>query len=265
MLCERFALDEEQKVLFSHLIDLYIRSENRNIVCTGNFMTASECAGAEKLLAAAGCRNYFLYGGYDGAERRCAVFPTDYCGESEIMESPELADMIYVVADVNKFDIGKADFSHRDCLGSLMALGIEREMLGDMIAEGGKAVIIAKRQIAGYIKDNLSKIGKYPVNVTLHDKYEIVETKDYETGSDTVASMRLDAVIASVFKMSRSGAAEAISNGMAAVNGITSTKPDVSVKDGDKLSLRGKGRVVIEKNNGVSKKGRIRFLYKKYR
>ena len=77
--------------------------------------------------------------------------------------------------------------------------------------------------------------------------------------------MRLDAVISSVFSVSRSAASDAINCGFVSVNGISATKPDRTVSEGDKLSLRGKGKAVIDSVGGFSKKGRIRFSYRKYR
>jgi RNA-binding protein YlmH len=88
--------------------------------------------------------------------------------------------------------------------------------------------------------------------------------RDFIEGYDTVASMRLDAVTASIFKLSRGSAADAIGGGLAAVNGVAVTKPDLAVKAGDKISLRGKGKAVVDAVEGLSKKGRIRFRFRKY-
>ncbi len=264
-LVERFAATSEQKILYSHLLDRMVRSENRNVVMTSGFMTEAETSGADGLLRAAGCRQYGFFGGYPEAERKCAVFLTDYCDAEAVAEMPSLAELVYVEAKVNKFDEGKADFSHRDVLGSLMRLGIERDMIGDIMTDGGTAVIIAKASIADFLRENLTKISRYPVEVTLHDTYDIVPKADFEEGFDTVASMRLDAMVSSVFKTSRGMAADAIGAGLVAVNGVAVTKTDLTVREGDKIAFRGKGKAVIDKTDGLSKKGRIRFSFRRYR
>jgi len=263
-LVDRYAATPEQRIQYSHLLDLMLRAENRNVVTVSGFLSEAEAAGAEGLLHAAGCRQFLLYGGYPEAERRCAVFLTDYCDADAVMTMPSLAEMVYVEAKVNKFDEGQAAFSHRDVLGSLMGLGIERDVVGDILAEGGQAVMVVKSSIAPFLQENLTKIGRYRVEVTLHDSYEVQPKRDFIEGYDTVASMRLDAVTASIFKLSRGSAADAIGGGLAAVNGVAVTKPDLAVKAGDKISLRGKGKAVVDAVEGLSKKGRIRFRFRKY-
>ena len=239
-LINRYAKTPEQRVMFAHILDLALRSENRNTVESGNFLPESDADTVSDMLRSAGIRNYILFGGCDGAERKCPVFLPDYLTENDITDSPTLAGIAFATAEVNRFDLDRADFTHRDCLGALMGLGIERETVGDIVCSGGKAVIVLKTGVAELDDDSVEL-------------------------SDTVASMRLDAVCASVFRLSRGAAAEAVGRGLVAVNGSEASKPDAQVTEGDKISLRGKGRAVIGKTAGTSKKGRIRFEYKKYR
>ena len=264
-LVERYATSFEQKILFSHLLDLMLRSLNRNIVAVSGFLSEAEAIGAEKLLAAAGCQHYLLFGGYPEAERRCAVFLTDYCDAETVLATPTLAELAFVEAKVSRFDEAQASFSHRDVLGSLMGIGIERDVIGDIITEGGTAVMVVKSSIAGYLKDNLMKISRYQVEVTVKETCDIKPSRDYIDSSDTVASMRLDAVVAAVFNTSRRTAVDAVSAGLVAVNGTVTVKSDYVVKDGDKISMRGKGKAMIDGTDGVSKKGRLRFRFRLYR
>ncbi len=265
VLLDRFATTSEQRILYSHLLDQMLRAENRNVVSVSGFLSEAEAAGADKLLHGAGCQSFFFFGGYPEAERTCAIFLTDYCDAEAIMTMPSLAELTYVEARVNRFDAEQADLSHRDVLGSLMGLGIERDVIGDIMTKGGQAVIVVKTAIAPFLQEYLTKIGRYRVEVTLHDTYSIVPKRDYREGSDTVASLRLDAVTASVFNLSRGNAADAIVRGLAAVNGISVTKSDFIIKEGDKISLRGYGKVVVDAVDGLSKKGRIRFRFRQYR
>ena len=264
-LVDRFAAIPEQRILFAHLLDLMQRAENRNVVTTSGFLSETETMRAEGLLNAAGCRQYFLFGGYPEAERKCAVFLTDYCDDEAVMAMPSLGEMVYVEVKVNTFDEGQASFSHRDVLGSLMGLGIERDMIGDILAEGGQAVMVVKSSIAPFLQENLTKIGRYRVEVSLHDTYTMKAREDFDECYDTVASLRLDAVVASLFSLARGTASDAIGRGLVAVNGITVMKTDASIKEGDKISLRGKGKVSVYRLDGRSSKGRIRLRFRRYR
>ena len=258
----RFAANEEQKILFAHLLDLQSRAENRNILQCGNFLSEADWRTAETMLRAAGAGNFLFTGGYDDAERRCPVFLPDYLTAEEIEAQPALAEICFAQITTGKYD-ADALFSHRDCLGALMALGIERETVGDILPDRGGAVILLKTDIADYVAQNLLEIGRHTVSVTILETPPELRKEELTEATDTVASMRLDAVAAAVFNLSRGNASEAISRGIVSVNGIVSTKADLTVGEGDKIALRGKGRVILGAVDGTSKKGRIRFHYKK--
>jgi RNA-binding protein YlmH len=261
----RFGTDPAQKALFAHLLDLAKRSEDRRILTASGFLSEADAAAAKTVLQAAGCRRFFFFGGYGGAERTCAVFLPDYLEEDDVREAPALAGITFLTASVDRFYQTEASIGHRDCLGALMALGIERDCVGDLIAEGGEAILIVRTTVADYLAEALKQIGRWPVAVTRRETCEVKSRDDGEPGSDTVASMRLDAVTAAVFRLSRGAAAEAVAGGSVAVNGLTAIRGDAAVREGDKISLRGQGRVIIDGIDGVSRKGRIRFRFRRYR
>ena len=264
-LINKFSSNNEHKILLSHIFDLAQRRDGRNILTVSNFMSETECNIVDSFLKAISCKNYMLYGGYNESERRFCIFLPDYYTENDIISTPTIADINYITLKVNKFEASKADISHRDVLGSLMGLGIERDSIGDIIAQGDSAVFVVKSALSEFIKDNFIKVSRYCVDIEVLDSYEIKPRLDYETGYDTVASMRLDAVASSIFKLSRSSASEYICAGLVFVNGNVCAKPDHILKEKDKLSLRGKGKAVIDRLDGTSKKGRIRFVYLKYK
>lgn len=262
---KKITSDSEQRILLSHVFDLYERCKDRNVITASDFMSEPDAYLAEILINTVKSESHLFFGGYDDAERKCVVFLPDYFTEDDVRDNPSLCDINYIEASVDKFNEKNANFSHRDVLGSLMGLGIERHLIGDIVAEGGRAVFAVKSKIAPFITENLIKISRYPVTITVYEKYEMSPKQDYVSDSDTVASMRLDAVASSVFSISRSAACDAINGGLVSVNGIAVTKSDRSVNEGDKLSLRGKGKAVIDAVGGFSKKGRIRFSYRKFR
>lgn len=262
---DRYATTPEQRMLFSHLLDLMLRSENRNTLTVSDFMADADRLKVIELLNAIKCKNYFLYGGYEGAERYCAVFLPDYLSQEDVTFAPSMAEITFVKATVSRFDLPDADLSHRDVLGSLMGLGIERDAIGDIVVEGSTAIFVVKSKLSAYIKDNLTKISRYKVEIELHDNYELTPQIDYVIDSDTVSSMRLDAVVASVFHLSRGNSCDSIHAGLVSLNGAPLTKIDHTIKSGDKIALRGKGKIVIDSIDGMSKKGRLRFQFRKYR
>lgn len=263
-LISHFAENGEEKTVFSHILDLAQRSRMRSVVESGSFLSESMRMRADDMLNQAGYSEYFFFGGYEDAERTCPVFFTEYCTPDMIEESPSLAEITFIKAELDRFN-KTAELSHRDVLGSLMGLGIERDSVGDIIVENGSAIFTARESIAPFIKESLLKISRYPVSVSLHERLELKRSDDFEECFDTVASLRLDAVAASLFSTSRSIASDAITAGMVSVNGATAKKADSAVNEGDRISFRGKGKAQLEKIDGVSKKGRVRILFKKWK
>lgn len=261
---KHYAETNEERDTLSHILDLAERSRLRDIVESGNFMSDALRMRTDEMLSRMGYDAYFFFGGYEGAERTCPVFYTEYCTSEVIAETPDIAEIVFLKATLDRFNKG-AELSHRDVLGSLMGLGIERDAVGDIIIDEGFVIIAVRESISAFILDSLLKISRYPVSVSVVEKPDIKRKDDFEEGFDTVASLRLDAVASSLFSTSRSNSADAIEMGLVAVNGATVKKTDSAVSEGDKISWRGNGRAQIEKIDGLSKKGRVRILYKRWK
>lgn len=264
ILIQKFSENDEDKIKFAHILDLALRRDTRNIVTSSAFLGESEKAKADLMLKEGAFTDYIFWGGYDSAERCCVSFLPDYIEEEVLKSDFSLSDIALVKAKVDKFN-KDADFSHRDVLGSLMALGIEREAVGDIVAQVGEAYFFVKEKVLPFVLENLEKIGRYPVTLEVLKRADFEKKIDFEELTDTVASLRLDAVVASVYSISRSSATESISAGLVSVNAITKKKSDLEVKEGDKITLKGMGKRELLKTDGFSRKGRIRIHYKKYR
>ena len=155
--------------------------------------------------------------------------------------------------------------SHRDYLGSLMALGIKREMVGDIVVTEKGCHFFAVKSIAGYICENLKRTGRGSVNCSIIDIESLPQNEDNgKTVFSSVASLRLDCVVAAAFSMSRTAASEAINKGVVYVDNVQCFKSDYTLTEGSKIVLRGKGKALIEEITGQSKKGRMHLLIKKY-
>jgi RNA-binding protein YlmH len=139
-----------------------------------------------------------------------------------------------------------------------MGLGLRRETIGDILPGSQGADLLVMAEIAPYIQQNLTQVGSAPASVQLISlsELEIPEAK-IKIIRDTVPSLRLDAVLAAAFSMSRGDAAEAVRRGLAQVDGAQALKGDRPVAQGARLSIRGKGKAVLAETGGFSKKGRV--------
>jgi len=158
-----------------------------------------------------------------------------------------------------------AGLSHRDVLGSLLSLGITRETIGDILVEEDGAWLFVLETVAFAITDGLAKVGGAGVTVEYSDPDAITFTQEYDEISGTVASLRLDAVVAMTLHLAREKAAALISGGLVRVNGRETEKPAKELSGGDILSIRGYGRFRVETPAGVSRKGRVRLTVSRYR
>lgn len=196
-------------------------------------------------------------GGYQGAERCRAIFVhEDFPG------TPGGFDIDCVEAGWNgQF----ARLSHRDVLGALMSLGIERDRFGDLLVSSDTVKIVCDSKIAEYLMQELTQIGPVGVECKQASLDTIVPKEERcKEISATVASLRVDAVAASGFGFSRSRAASDIAADKMKINWQPVKNASQIVKEGDVLSMRGRGRLEIAEIRGTTKKGRIALTLKRY-
>lgn len=212
-----------------------------------------------------------FYGGYEDAERCMPVFLPDYIALPEDGQMPEEVTELVRIVRVTA-PKGSRVLTHRDYLGSLLALGLDREVTGDILVRpadeksGGGADIIVETTVAEFIEMNYDKAGRTNLTVEILpvDKLD-VGVQNISRKHDTVASLRLDNIVASAFALSRAKAAEAIRRGIVSVNSMEALKVDQEIREGDKIVLRGKGKVVLAEAGGRSRKDRIIVTYNIYK
>lgn len=216
------------------------------------FLTADEAECARRLLNNRRCSTKF-FGGYEGAERvMLGCFP-DW---DEIQDFP--------VSAVT-FTFRKSDtLRHRDFLGALMALGIKRETVGDILTEEGRAVIFVTNEIKGFVLSQVEKIGSAGVKVSEGFVPPLPLSDRLEELSVTAASERLDCVISAICGISRAKSEELIGAGLVTLNSEASLKQTRAVTAGDVISVRTKGRFTVVSLDGRTKKNRIIIKYKRY-
>ena len=254
---EKIANNPEDRVLLAKLWDKISAGMRRCIPANTCFLTPREQEMARYLFGEETGLQFF--GGYEDAERKMLVFLPDYLEEDSLYG--EDSPMVCLRAAFFEEDT----LSHRDFLGSLMGAGIARETVGDICVGKGCCDFFVSAEIASYIEQNLLSAGRTRLHITrisLRDaripEPEIKEIKD------TVASLRLDSVISSGFRIGRSLAAQYISAGKAAIDGLPCEKPDKPVAEGAKVSVRGLGKLKLAAVNGRTKKDRISVVIHRY-
>ena len=216
------------------------------------FLSKEEAVFAEKLLSKTDV-TFALNGGYDGAERVILGCFPDYVEE-----------FVFPITEVS-FVWRKTDIlHHRDFLGSLMGLGLKRESVGDILIQEGKAVAFVCDEVSGYIVSQLEKVGRTGVKVSIGCDFELPQKDRMTEHSVTVASERLDCVVSALAGVSRTTAAELISQGIVSINSAVCQKQTKAVTKGDAVTVRGKGKFIVEDIDGRTKKKRIVLKYKKY-
>ena len=229
------------------------------VTSTGFLDTHEQALAKAASMRAAGVR-VVMYGGYDDAERRMMV-----CVPADIpMNDDEAVDGLIRVLKVKLPTISR-ELSHRDYLGSMLGLGIERRLTGDILVRPDGADIFIVPGIEEFLLKELHRIGSTEVKVSgaAVDEVVVPEAR-VEYIKDSVSSVRLDSVVSSAFRLSRGKAAEAIRKGLVSVDHAECIKPDAQVQEGSSIVLKGKGKAVLEEKVGESKKGRIRIVIKRF-
>lgn len=189
-----------------------------------------------------------LFGGYDGAERCVAAFGDD-C-ESAVFP----ISYIKIEPAAKKF----ADkLTHRDFLGSLMGLGIKRETLGDIIVKDNTGYLMCLNSVADYIVSNLSKVKHTGVKCSAVSHLPQGVQSEPAEQQEIVASLRIDVLTAAVYNLSRSAVKELFTERKIFVNSALCENFSLIPKEGDIISVRGKGRFKFTEILGKTKKGRL--------
>ena len=158
------------------------------------------------------------------------------------------------------------ELSHRDYLGSLLGLGIERRLTGDILVRPDGADVLIVPGIGEFLLNELHRIGPVEVKTEMRLRMEelMVPEARIEIIRDSLSSIRLDSVVSSAFRISRGKAAEAIRKGLVSVDHAECIKPDAAVSEGTSIVLKGKGKAVLAETGGESRKGRIRIVIKRF-
>ena len=254
---EKIAHSSEDRLLLAKLWDKIHAGLRKNIPANTCFLSPRELEMAKFLFGEP--EGLYAFGGYEEAERKMLIFLPEYLEESALYE--EDSPCICLRAE---FYEGNSP-SHRDFLGALMGAGIGRETVGDICVGKGSCDFFVTAEIAPYILQNFTSAGRTKLRLTQISLSEAsIPEPEAKEIRDTLASLRLDSVISSGFRIGRSLAAQYVTTGKAAIDGLPCEKPDKTVAEGMKISVRGLGKIKLQAVNGKTKKDRISVVIHRY-
>lgn len=199
-----------------------------------------------------------LWGGFENAERRVAAF---YAMDDD--QPPHSEWPIHWLRC--RWDQRYGSPQHRDLLGAILGQGIERDNLGDLLVMEGQAYCAALPEIATYLAGCLGEAGRTTLRCDVTRETPPLPEQRVVSSRDTVASLRLDAVLAAAWNLSRTDASELIAQGKVVVNFLPEERPDARLAEGALVSVRGKGRFRLEEVGHVTSKGRIGIVLSHFR
>ncbi len=271
--------DGDIRALYARLDDL-TRSAERGECGWTAFLTPREGLYARRYLAGRSAVG-LAAGGYPEAERvRMCLLP-DY---TEGMTDPEAlaADPVAALREAGLDELAEAvahaavplciegsgyrALTHRDYLGAILGLGLDRDAVGDIqVVDEHTAYLVCKGELVDFLLSEVKKIGADTVKIRrLRDGEAVTDTRRFESVNDTVASERLDCAVAALANLSRDKAQAAVRTGLVELNYEICEDCDTPVRPPCVLSVRGVGKFIVRAFDGETRKGRLRLKADKY-
>ncbi len=257
----------EKDVLIARIEELSARCRNNNYLTSTDFLSQSEQSVFFERVKDGGLSgftgkydgiSYVLTGGWEYADRRLICFIPDYLKPEDVAEGGGNEKEILRVLSIKPLNSRFSDeLNHRDYLGAIMNLGLERGKTGDILYKNGEALCFVKPEIAGFICEELRQVKHTSVSCAPYEGEMIDLRPEFEERQISISSERADAVVAAVYRLSRSISQELIKSERVFSSGKAVTDPGKSFNPGDRVSVRGKGKFVYDGQTAVSKKGRL--------
>lgn len=250
-------MSDEQK-LKGRLCDLAKRAYQQNIYTYSNFLSSSELTLLDEIQEDISYIHIETFGGNELCERQIAGFGSEeefgYPGHFPIA-------VVKITPLIEKFS---DDLNHRDFLGALMHLGIERNTLGDILIKERTAYLFCLESIAGYICKELTKVKHTNVKCEVTDINIPALKPTFANMEFPVSSLRLDGIIASLLKCSRNEALSFFQDKKVSLNGHITGRNSITLKEGDVFSVRGHGKFIFDSTGGSTRKGKIYVHIRRY-
>lgn len=254
---EKIAHTLEDRLLLAKVWDKIQSAMRQNVPGATCFLSPRELEMTRYLFG--DIEGLYRFGGYEEAERRMLVYLPEYLSENYLEDND--SPLACLSASFYKADT----LNHRDILGALMGCGIARESIGDILVGVGNCDFFVTSEIAPYLLQNFTSAGRTKLHLEQIPVRKVsVPQQQVQEIRDTLASLRLDSIISSGFRMGRSAAVQYIHAGKVSIDGLPCEKADKQVYEGAKISLRGFGKIKLHSVNGQTKKGRISVMIHRY-
>lgn len=245
----------EDKLLKARLDDMLALSEKNFMPVYSDFLDERQAFVLSSYMAELSYADFVFWGGYENAQRKILCVHPEYL-------TPEPEDF---PLNILEFSYRKSDkLTHRDFLGAVMSCSIKREKTGDILIADGKAQIIVSSFVADYICSQITKVGKIGVSLSVTDKCSIEKIQNYLEINGTVASLRLDCILSLALRKSREKTVQIIKKDGVELNFVTIFSSSVTMKENDVFSVRGFGNFILSEVSGISSKGRLHVVIKKF-
>lgn len=248
---------DKDEFLLKRIRELANLSYQRDIVTFTDFLNLNE----QNMLASLKLHQMGvevkLFGGYEHAERQIAAFFPESLGFS--WDYP--IDCLKIEPKALRFS---EELGHRDYLGALLNLGVDRSVVGDILIKDKEAWFFCLHKMSDFFIENFIRVKHTTVLVSRVEQAEEIPEPEFEMINGTCASVRLDALIGLAFQASRSSMVSFIESGLVFVNGKLITSNGYEPKEGDIISVRGKGRFIYDGVSRQTKKGRLGVRIRKY-
>ena len=245
-----FINDDRNEVL--NLYEKYMLSKEKDIPIFGkSFYTPNIWSWFEKNL----CSKDFKVetnGFFENAERRMISF-------NNIYEEPFPMKLIKI-KNTSKF----SNLTHRDFLGGILSLGIERNKIGDLLVDKNICYVPVYEEIENFITYNIDKISRVVCSVEVIENFELLPKVNFKEEIILVSSLRIDGVVSRIANVSRSKATAMIEQGQVLINYVKIKDKSYEFKGEERITIRGFGKFILGNSIGTSKSGRIKIIIKKY-
>ena len=255
--------EKDDKILLAQVLDKIEAVEKKNKIEYTDFLDLAQIELVQKFINKIRVENYMSYGGFEQAERKMFVFYPEKFNVNVVEKN--LSNIVQIIRIELPDDL-KGKYTHRDYLGAVIKLGIERKKVGDIIVDNNGADIIIDKDISKFLLDNLGSLTRFSKSeITIQNVEDLrqVEIKKEEI-EIIVSSMRLDNVISELARCSRNKALDIINQERVFINFECETKKTKQIKTGDMVTIRGKGRFFVKEISGQTRSGRTVIKIEKF-
>lgn len=255
--------NQDDKLLLAKVLDKIEFCKNRNKIEATDFLNLAQQDLINKFLKKTKFENYYFFGGVGEAERKVLIlYPEKLTEEMARKNHSKIMSIIKIKVPIEL----ENEYDHRNYLGAIMKIGIDREKIGDISVKRNGAEIIIKNEVQNFLMQNLGTLTRFSSSEIISesiDNLTKIETQKIEL-SEIVASLRLDNIVSALARTSRNKAVEMLEQERVFLNFKCETKASKQVNVGDIITIRGKGRFEFKEISGNTKKGRYIIKIEKY-